>query len=109
MSDENLMWVTLTVIIIVSTTVAFFTENFLDRALPLKYALFKIIFAGILPTLLIILFLMAWDYFDYLQYLNGPQEGHMGAVVFLLYGFPYVLLNFLCNLCAAVYSRRQHK
>jgi hypothetical protein len=109
MSDETWLWIELAAIVVASCFTAFFAMRGLNKALPNVSSIAKVIAAGILPSLSIVLILIVWDYVDYQEYLKGPQEGRMGPLLFLIYGFPYFILNLLCNLYAAGYAHRQKK
>ena len=71
-----------------------------DRAL-------KIIFAGLLPTLLIVAALAVWQVVARYQYDHGPtHDGFMGPMAGLIYGFPLVVGNLVTNMIFAVWSGR---
>lgn len=109
MDDE--IWVPLIVaaIIVMTSIVTLVAMRFLDRRIPNTRTLPKIIAAGIFPSLLIVAILAVWHYFEYQAYLRGPQEGWMGPLLFLIYGFPYFVMNILCNLMVVGYFSRHDK
>ena len=105
------IWVLLIVAAMIPTTsfVAFFAMRLLDSRFQNTYPGLKIFVAGISPSLLIVVVLAVWHYFEYKAYLRGPQEGWMGPLLFLIYGFPYFMLNVLCNFMVAGFFSRQRK
>ncbi len=109
MSDEIWLPLIVAAIIAITSVVSFFGIRFLDRRMPIKYSLPKIIVAGIFPSILIVAILAVWHYFEYQAYLRGPREGFMGPLLLLIYGFPYFIINLLCNLFVAGYFRWQSK
>jgi hypothetical protein len=109
MAEEfGLILVAITIIVICSA-VSFFAIRQLELLSSSVGAGFKFFFAALLPTLLIILILFVWDHYDYQEYLKGPQVGRMGPLLFLIYGFPFFVINLVCNFLAAIHAIRENK
>ena len=69
---------------------------------------FKLVFAGLLPTLLLIFALAIWQVIARYQYDHGPtHDGFMGPMVGLIYGFPLVLGNLVTNIVLAFWRGRR--
>ena len=64
----------------------------------------KLVFAGLVPTLLIVVALTVWQVIARYQYDHGPNhDGFMGPMVALIYGFPLVLGNLVTNVVFALW------
>jgi hypothetical protein len=109
MADESGLILGAIAIIAVCAAISFFTLRQLEKSLFHLSSGFKFFFAALLPTLLMILILFVWDYYDYQEYLKGPQEGRMGPLLFLIYGFPFFVVNLACNFLAAILATRKNK
>jgi heme/copper-type cytochrome/quinol oxidase subunit 3 len=109
MSDEFGLILSAIAIIAVCSAVSFFAQRQLEQLFSRFSAGFKFFFAALLPTLLMILILLVWEYYDYQEYLKGPQEGRMGPLLFLIYGFPFFVVNLACNFLAAILATRKNK
>ena len=67
----------------------------------------KIAFAGLLPTLLLIVGVWVWEVIARYQYDHGPaHDGFMGPMVGLIYGLPFLLGNLSANMIIAAWRGR---
>lgn len=67
----------------------------------LNFAL-RIMIAGFLPTVLIVLALGIWHYVELAEYrASGSQDGFMGPLLFLIYGFPFFIITVVAGFIAA--------
>jgi hypothetical protein len=59
----------------------------------------KGLFAGILPSLIIVFLLVGWHIQATAEYAKGPQDGFMSPLLVLIYGFPlflaYLIFSFI--------------
>ena len=89
------------------SAISWFSAIGLVRRLHSRGRSLWIVTAGLLPTALIIIGLAIWDHFAWQEYLKGPRDGYMSPLVFLLYGFPFLLGNLVMNLAAAAWAGRR--
>ena len=67
----------------------------------------KLLFAGLVPTLLLVFALAIWQIIARYQYDRGPiHDGFMGPMVGLIYGFRLVLGNLITNMVFAFWRGR---
>jgi amino acid transporter len=68
----------------------------------------QVIVAGLLPVVIITVILWIWDKVERTQLTElERQEGHMGPLLLLLYGFPYVLLILIASVIVAIAARKR--
>jgi hypothetical protein len=91
----------------VCSSVSFFAKRQLEKLFPRVREELKFFSSALLPTLITVMTLLIWDHYDYQQYLKGPQEGRMGPLLFLIYGFPWFIINLVCNFSAVIHATRQ--
>ena len=64
--------------------------------------------AGLLPISLIVLALYVWERIERARYeASGSDEGYMGPMLFLLYGYPLVILIVIACFVAALRADRR--
>jgi hypothetical protein len=68
----------------------------------------KVLIAGLLPTVTTIVFIGIWHYVELENYReSGSQDGFMGPLVILVYGFPIFLLMLIADLIAAAIASKR--
>jgi hypothetical protein len=65
----------------------------------------KLLFAGILPSLIIVLLLVGWHIQATAEYAKGPQNGFMSPLLVLIYGFALVLAYLIFSFIVANRAR----
>jgi uncharacterized protein YybS (DUF2232 family) len=90
----------------ICSALSWFVADFLARRTRQRNSILKSAFAGIVPTLLIVLGLAVWDHFAWQEYLKGPRDGYMSPLVGLIYGGFHLFGNLVCNLASAFWRRR---
>lgn len=67
----------------------------------LNFAL-RIMIAGFLPTVLIVLAIGIWHYVELAEYrTSGSLDGFMGPLLILIYGFPFFIITVVGGFIAA--------
>jgi len=89
------------------SALAWFSAIGLVRIFPARGRSLWIAASALLPTMMIVIGLVVWDRFEWHEYLKGPRDGYMSPLVGLIYGFPLVLINLICNTAAAVWSGKR--
>lgn len=102
--SEGLVFPAIILLIFATALLSWFIARWLNGRL----ARFKsIIIAGFAPVILIILALGIWHFMQLSAYrASGSQEGFMGPLLFLLYGFPYFVMMIAVDLVAAASARK---
>ena len=88
-------------VVAASTLITWFVVAWLNKVLPARMRFQKIAIAGLMPTLLIVAFFSVWHVYERMEYEQGPKEGFMSPLVFLIVGFDFVLGNLVINLAVA--------
>jgi hypothetical protein len=68
----------------------------------------RVLAAGIAPMMLLIATLWVWDKVARAQLSTmEQQEGYMGPLLLLLYGFPFLVIMLVANVLAAIAALRK--
>jgi hypothetical protein len=87
-------------IVFCTTMLSWFTARWLLGRLP-GVAIAAI--SGFGPLIIIIAGLALWHFVEFSAYqASGSQDGFMGPLLILLYGFPYFVIMVFLNLAAAI-------
>jgi chromate transport protein ChrA len=83
-------------LVLPSLLVTWLLSRILNRYNRTIAGIFKLLAAGFAPTFLLIFILWVWD-----SQIDYSSHDQMSPLVFLVYGFPLVLMNLVGNLVAA--------
>ena len=103
--SENLIMPLAAVAIAISAVVSWFLAKWLGAHFPRAVS---IIVSGCLPAAVLTLIIFIWHEFQYAEYkASGSQDGFMGSLTFIVYGFPIFLAMLVIDLFTAATSPKR--
>jgi hypothetical protein len=103
--DENLFIPLAALAIAVSAAVSWLLAKRLGDHLPRAIS---IVVSGCVPVAMLTLVILIWHEFEYAEYkASGSQDGFMGPLTYIVYGFPVFIAMVVIDLFAAAISPKR--
>lgn len=103
--SENLIMPLAALVIAISAALSWFLAKWLGGHLPRAI---NIIVSGCVPIAVLTLIIFIWHELEYAEYkASGSQDGFMGPLTFVVYGFPVFVAMLVIDLVAAAISPKR--
>jgi hypothetical protein len=102
MSDKTIILLALAIIAL-SAASSWFSMRVVERRYSHRRRSVNIFIAGVIPLLVAVILLVAWDIVLQVRYPVEGSNGNMSPLILLIYGYPYFALMLLG--CFATASR----